>query len=460
MDFYEKKQRVFQLLKQQQKPIGLVELLQMLGEEFSERSVRRWLAGFVEQGWVRKAGKARATKYRAVSLAKADIYTLTAEQPKAKYHTHDVFSAKTQQSIEQKIFKPVFSRKPVSYNFSWFNSYKPNQTYYLSPGMLSTMQQRGVRGMSNHPPGSYAQKIYRKLLIDLCFNSSRLEGSAYSKPDAEKLLINGIANKEKSDLDRVIILNHQDAIKYLVENSHKIEINFNQVCTLHYLLADSLLQPKYTGRMRDHAIRASSSAYIALDGVEKLQSQLEQVCLKASKINNPLEQSFFLLVHVAYLQAFCDVNKRTARLSANIALIKNDLVPLVFKLIDPEDYALAMIAIYELNDVQPLAELFYFSYLQTCEDYDVTAEAIGYDEIRVRYRVERRELIRLVVREKVVGALMEEFIEKQSGVLIPEQDRNAFMKEVNKDLASLSSQIINGLGVTQQEFDAWIAVKK
>jgi hypothetical protein len=33
---------------------------------------------------------------------------------------------------------------------------------------------------------------------------------------------------------------------------------------------------------------------------------------------DPFEQSFFLLTHIAYLQAFTDVNKRTSRLSANI----------------------------------------------------------------------------------------------------------------------------------------------
>lgn len=70
------------------------------------------------------------------------------------------------------------------------------------------------------------------------------------------------------------------------------------------------------------------------------------------------EQSFFLLIHIAYLQAFIDVNKRTARLSANIPLVRNNLSPLLFIDLDKDDYASAMIACYELNNERPMVELF------------------------------------------------------------------------------------------------------
>ncbi|OFZ16403.1 MAG: hypothetical protein A2X86_22055 [Bdellovibrionales bacterium GWA2_49_15] len=42
-------------------------------------------------------------------------------------------------------------------------------------------------------------------------------------------------------------------------------------------------------------------------------------------IHDPFEQSFFALAHLSYMQAFEDVNKRTARLVANIPLIKTNL---------------------------------------------------------------------------------------------------------------------------------------
>ncbi len=90
------------------------------------------------------------------------------------------------------------------------------------------------------------------------------------------------------------------------------------------------------------------------------------------------------------MQAFSDVNKRTARLSANIPLIKNNFVPLSFNDVEREDYTSAMIAIYELQDIRPLLDLYVFSYMRTCALYDSTVKSMGFDEIRVRYRQQRR----------------------------------------------------------------------
>jgi len=97
------------------------------------------------------------------------------------------------------------------------------------------------------------------------------------------------------------------------------------------------------------------------------------------------------------LQAFIDVNKRTARLAANIPLIKGNLVPLAFSDVRVDDYMLAMIAIYELQDVRPLVDLYVYSYMRTCAAYDSTVKAMGFDEVRVRYRQQRREVAREVI---------------------------------------------------------------
>jgi Fic family protein len=74
-------------------------------------------------------------------------------------------------------------------------------------------------------------------------------------------------------------------------------------------------------------------------------------------------QGFFLLVHLSYLQAFIDVNKRTARLAANIPLVRHNLVPISFNDIAIDDYSSALISCYELNQIEPLAQLYVCSYL-------------------------------------------------------------------------------------------------
>ncbi len=48
---------------------------------------------------------------------------------------------------------------------------------------------------------------------------------------------------------------------------------------------------------------------------ELLDLRLERV----NRIDDPFEQSFFVVVHLPYLQPFADINKRTSRLAANLS---------------------------------------------------------------------------------------------------------------------------------------------
>ena len=89
-------------------------------------------------------------------------------------------------------------------------------------------------------------------------------------------------------------------------------------------------------------------------------------------------QSFFLLVHLSYLQAFEDVNKRTARLTCNIPFIKGNLCPLSFTDVPQEDYFKALLYFYETNEVQPALELFEWAYKKSCEQYDVVKLMLQY----------------------------------------------------------------------------------
>ena len=161
------------------------------------------------------------------------------------------------------------------------------------------------------------------------------------------------------------------------------------------------------------------------------------------------------MIHLSYLQAFIDVNKRTARLSANIALIKQNLVPLAFNDIQVDDYMSAMIVIYELQNVQPLVDLYVYSYLRTCAAYDSTVKAMGFDEVRVRYRQERRNIVREVILRGLVGSLMQEYVDAQAAQQVAESVKNAFVEDVLEDLQYMDESRLAGLGVTPQELQEW-----
>ncbi|MFI4919519.1 MAG: Fic family protein [Legionellales bacterium] len=256
-----------------------------------------------------------------------------------------------------------------------------------------------------------------------------------------------------------MILNHKEAIRYLVDNAQRISASFESICTLHYLLADGLLESKYAGKIRDHSVRIGGSTYIPFDDPKQLLKQLTRISEKVRLIHDPFEQSLFLLVHLSYLQAFEDVNKRTARLSANIPLITKNLVPLSFNDVDRDDYTSAIIAIYELQDVRPIVDLYAFSYFRTCAAYDATIQAIGFDEIRVRYRQQRRDILREIIVRSLVGNLMNAYIETKTKEWVPDGDQEAFMADLAEDLEHIDQNRIAGLGITAEQLKEWLKLR-
>lgn len=395
----DKKLSVLHQLSQESEPIGMQELLIKLGAEYVERTVRRWLIEMVADGLVEKSGQKRGTKYLVIQRTK---------------------------------------RKTGE----WLKAYQPNKTFYLPSSVRQDLLTAGKRSKRNDPLGIYARQIYNRLAIDLSFNSSRLEGNTYSLSDTQRLVLEGKSAEGKLEEEKAMILNHKEAIRYLVDNAPKLKVNRETICTLHYLLADGFVEPRFAGKVKDHG----------------LQTQLERIVGKGALIEDPFEQSLFLLVHVTYLQAFTDVNKRTGRLSANIPLIKNNLVPLSFNDVEREDYASAIIAVYELQDVRPIIDLFIFSYMRTCAMYDSTVKAIGFDEIRVRYRYQRRGLISEIIQQKIVGSHLKEFIDSKSLEIVEEKDRNAFVEDLWEDLKEIDRSRIAGLGITPEQLSEWLEI--
>ena len=70
--------------------------------------------------------------------------------------------------------------------------------------------------MASQPAGTYARQILNRLLIDLSWNSSRLEGNIYSLLDTRRLIEFGEEADGRERLEGQMILNHKDAIEFLV----------------------------------------------------------------------------------------------------------------------------------------------------------------------------------------------------------------------------------------------------
>lgn len=451
----EKKSQVLAVLQQKKASVSLIELLDALGTNYAERTVRRWLDQLAQEGLVIKTGQKRGMRYASVQ---SPVYQEQPLIPQDNLLAHISFS-KSSQKIIVRVRQPIFTRDPVTYQQNWFNRYEPNKTFYFSTVQRKALFISGQQTKIHEPAGTYARRIYNRLLIDLSYNSSRLEGNTYSLLETQRLVLEGVAVQDKLNEEKVMILNHKEAIRHLVETSHRLTVNFNEICTLHYLLSEGLVVPGQAGKIRQEGVRIGASTYMPMEGQARLEQQLKKICSKAAVIQHPFEQSLFLLTHIAYLQAFIDVNKRTARLSSNIPLISNNLIPLSFNEINQDDYLSAMIAIYECNDVGPLAELYFWCYERTCKYYRIAAESVGFDAVRVRYRMERRATISYIVTHQLSGKKAQAYIKSFAQKKISPTDRALFIEDIAEDLQVLALPNIAGMGITAKQLKDWLALK-
>jgi DNA-binding transcriptional ArsR family regulator len=421
--------------------------------EVPDRTLRNWLTSLVEEGAIESRGERKGRRYRLRSGSIAGTAAPGAAL-EGQGTVTKVFSSESLALIKR-IEAPIYTRPPATYREEWLESYVPNQSAYLTPKQREELTALGKRDPIYGRARTYIKKIYDRLLIDFSFNSSRLEGNTYSLADTERLVLQGAAAPGKPDAERIMILNHKEAIAYLVRNVETLQADEDTIRTIHYLLADSLVAPGLAGQIRDESIRVSGTTYAPLEGRERLARLLLRLLQKARAIADPFEQSFFLLVHISYLQAFIDVNKRTARLASIIPLIKGDFVPQSFVEMDADSYLKATIAIYEFNEVAPLADVYSWSYQRSCQRYDTTAQAVGFDEIAALYRTQRRALVTDLVRAKVQQDKVAEWITANIPPDVEPQHREKFVSDVASELKYLDLSRIGGLGITRQEFEAW-----
>jgi Fic family protein/DNA-binding transcriptional ArsR family regulator len=419
-----------------------------------ERTLRNWLTSLVEEGAIEFRGERKGRQYRLRPDSNGGTAAIGSVREERSTPTLEIFSPESLALIKR-VEAPIYTRPPATYREDWLDSYVPNQSAYLTAKQRKELAALGKRDPIYGRARTYIKKIYDRLLIDFSFNSSRLEGNTYSLADTERLVLQGAAAPGKLDAERIMILNHKEAIAYLVRNVEALEVEEATIRTLHYLLADSLVSPDLAGQIRDESIRVSGTTYSPLEGRERLTRLLHLLLEKARAIADPFEQSLFLLVHISYLQAFIDVNKRTARLASIIPLIKGDYVPQSFVEMDSNSYLKATIAVYEFNEVEPLADIYVFSYQRSCQRYDTTAHSVGFDEIAALYRTQRRALVADLVRARVPREKMDEWIMANISPNIAPQHREKFLGDVVAEIKHLDASRIAGLGITREELEAW-----
>jgi hypothetical protein len=360
-------------------------------------------------------------------------------------------------SVRSYVRQAPDARKPVGYDRKFLDGYRPNVSFYLTERDRAHLASVGRPGIAEQPAGTYAKHILNRLLIDLAWNSSRLEGNTYSLLDTKRLIELGEEAEGRAHLETQMILNHKDAIEFLVSAADEIGFNRYTILNLHALLANNLLaDPTAAGRLRYIAVGIERSTFHPLEVPQLIEESFDQILATAAAIVDPFEQAFFAMVQLPYLQPFDDVNKRVSRLAANIPLIKGNLSPLSFADVPRQTYTEAVLGVYELTKIDLLKDVFIWAYERSAARYAAVRQSLGEpDPFRLRYRDQLRELIAGLVRARVSRKDAVARIAAWSQKEIDPGDRGRFAELAETELTSLHEGNFARHRVHPSEFAAW-----
>lgn len=437
---------------------GIEQIEATLASRPSRRSLQRWLSDLMGQGRLRREGEGRATRYLSGKVASAVALATAQANMTAQAEILIPLSLEAKQ-IEAHVRQPVQKRTPVGYNRAFLDDYRPNVSFYLTESIRTELLAYGQVAGAAEPAGTYVRQIAHRLLIDLSWNSSRLEGNTYSLLETERLVSSGEAAVGKNALEAQMILNHKEAIEFLIASAGEIGFNRYTLLNLHALLSDNLLEdPQASGRLRRVAVGIGQTVFLPIEGPQRIEECFQQILDTAAAIDDPFEQAFFAMVHLPYLQPFEDVNKRVSRLAANIPLIQRNLCPLSFVDVSQPTYISAMVGIYELNRVELLRDVFVWAYKRSCARYSAVRQSLGEpDPFRIRYRSQITEAVSEVVLARMSKVQAIALVRSCAAEHIPPADQERFVEVTETQLMSLHEGNMARYRLRPSEFQAWQA---
>lgn len=435
-------------------PTGLT-LAELLAHhpDVARRTAQRWISEWLAQGRLLAQGEGRARRYRSGTATAS--HEASRQDPLIGILPLSADSRDILAYIDQ----PMQARKPVGYQREFLDSYQANTTWYLSETLRRQLHKMGRTAQASAPAGTYSRAILNRLLIDLSWASSHLEGNTYSRLDTRELIEHGRAAQGKGAIETQMILNHKTAIELLVENIGTVGLDRFTLMNLHSALAENLLpNPADEGRIRQHAVDIGMSVYRPLSVPAQIESTLDILLGKAHQITDPFEQSFFLLVHLPYLQPFADINKRTSRLAANLPLFKANLCPLTFLDVPEVAYSRAILGVYEMTRVELLRDLFVWAYERSTQEYlAIKQDLTEPDPLRLAWR----ELIKQTIRDVVLhpGDEALRLIEQSVSASVPPGEQASVKALIVEELRRLHEGVLARYGLRPSEFARWASAQ-
>ena len=317
------------------------------GQDISLITTKRILAGLMNQHYLSKEGVGRATVYKISAIGRlfADI------------------NAKEYVTIE-----PDRRYGLASYNFDLFSNipqdiFNENELKILDEA--TSVYHKRTADISE----VLQKKELERLIIELAWKSSKIEGNTYTLLDTEKLILENKEAEGHSKIEAQMILNHKKAFSFIHNNANIFKtLTRENTEELHKILVKDM---QVGFGMREKAVGVVGSKYRPLDNAYQINEAVQALSAAIIRTSAPCAKALVALLGISYVQPFEDGNKRTARLMANAVLLAHKHAPLSYRSVDENEYRAAMITFYEINSIIPLKKIFIEQYDFAAKNYAV-----------------------------------------------------------------------------------------
>jgi hypothetical protein len=425
-----------------------------LGDAVPFRTLQYRLKHLVDEGRLAKQGEGRWATYRLLPAVGRGALVAG---PAQREGDAAVPVSHPGEDIRTGLRQLAAARKPVGDNRALLDAYRPNESFHLSAAERAHLAKVGKPDVEAQPAGAYAGQMLNRFVIDLSWNSSRLEGNSYSLPDTRRLIEFGEEAEGRNRLEAQMILNHKEAIEFLVGTAEGIGFDRHTILNLHAILANNLLPDESAaGRLRRVPLGVGKSTFHPPHGPQRIEASFDQMLAVAATIEDPFEQAFLVMLQLPGLQPFDGMNGPVSRLCANIPLIKGDFLPLCFTDVPRAAYTEAVLGVHEMNRVDLLKEVFMCAYERSAARRAPARQSLGEpDPFRLTYRDALCAVVAQIVRAGMDRKTAAAHITFWTGTHIGAPDRERFRELTESTLLSLHEGNFARYRIRLAEFAAW-----
>jgi fido (protein-threonine AMPylation protein) len=302
-------------------------------------------------------------------MAKSKLLKVSGSGPSTSYEISDM----------GRIFIPIDSKKYCAiepdrryglgrYNFNLLSSLPSeifNKNEIKALDAATEEYEKRTRDLSD----VIRKKELERLVIELAWKSSRIEGNTYTLLDTEKLIMEQkeAVGHDKKEAD--MILNHKDAFNFIYQNRDQFQtLTRANLEKLHEILVNNL---SIDIGLRKRPVGVVGSKYQPLENGYQISEAVEALSGAISKMESPFAKALMAILGISYIQPFEDGNKRTSRLMANALLLANGKAPLSYRSVDENEYREAILVFYEINSIVPFKKIFIEQYEFAATNYAV-----------------------------------------------------------------------------------------